>query len=95
MEELVESENAVVKAVQSETFANDIVFLKGISVEGSPSDRKVAKGYKTLLFSQIDRSEKIPVILPRKGHITDLIIRHFHERVNHQGRGMTINEIRA
>ncbi len=31
-----------------------------------------------------------PVILPRKGHITELLIRHFHERVAHQGRGMTV-----
>ncbi len=37
---------------------------------------------------------KHPVILPRKGHITLLIIRHYHERINHQGRGFTLNEIR-
>jgi len=45
--------------------------------------------------SHLDPGEKNPVILPRKGHITDIVVRHFHERVNHQGRGMTINEIRA
>ena len=37
---------------------------------------------------------KHPVILPRKGHITLLITRHYHERINHQGRGFTLNEIR-
>lgn len=36
-----------------------------------------------------------PVILPKKSHVTDLIIRHFHVQINHQGRGMTSNEIRA
>ncbi len=36
-----------------------------------------------------------PVVLPRKSHVTELLIRHFHERVAHQGRGMTSNEIRA
>lgn len=36
-----------------------------------------------------------PVILPKKGHVVDLIVRHFHEKVNHQGRGMTSNEIRS
>lgn len=35
------------------------------------------------------------MILPRKSHITNLLIRHFHERIQHQGRGMTTNEIRA
>lgn len=38
---------------------------------------------------------KHPIILPRKSHITNLLIRHFHERIRHQGRGMTTNEIRA
>ncbi|XP_052065131.1 uncharacterized protein LOC127704931 [Mytilus californianus] len=38
---------------------------------------------------------KHPVIIPRHSHVTELIIRHFHEKAEHQGRGMTINEIRA
>lgn len=35
------------------------------------------------------------IILPRKSHITNLLIRYFHERIGHQGRGMTTNEIGA
>ena len=38
---------------------------------------------------------KFPVILPRKGHITSLIIKYFHEKVQHQGRSMSVNEIRG
>lgn len=38
---------------------------------------------------------KFPVILPRRSHVTTLVIRYFHESVKHQGRGMTLNEIRA
>ena len=37
---------------------------------------------------------KHPVILPKKHHISELIVRHYHEKVQHQGRGMTLNEIR-
>ena len=38
---------------------------------------------------------KHPVIIPKSSHITELIIRHFHEKiVHHQGRGITINAIR-
>ena len=37
---------------------------------------------------------KHPIILPRKGHVTTLVIWHFHQRVKHQGRGITLNEIR-
>lgn len=38
---------------------------------------------------------KHPIIIPRKSNITNLLICHFHERIRHQGRGMTSNEIRA
>ena len=38
---------------------------------------------------------KHPVILPRKGHVTALVIKHYHQRICHQGRGMTLNELRA
>ncbi|XP_053376587.1 uncharacterized protein LOC128547590 [Mercenaria mercenaria] len=37
---------------------------------------------------------KFPVVLPRKGHITELVTRHYHDKVQHQGRGMTTNVIR-
>ena len=36
-----------------------------------------------------------PIILPKKSHISQLIIRHFHERIEHQGRGLTLNEVRS
>ena len=39
---------------------------------------------------RINRAEasyhiKHPVVLPRKGHVTALITRHYHQRINHQG----------
>ena len=37
---------------------------------------------------------KHPVILPRKSPITDLLIRFYHAKVNHMGRGITQNELR-
>ncbi|XP_055056153.1 uncharacterized protein [Misgurnus anguillicaudatus] len=38
---------------------------------------------------------KHPVILPKNSHITRLLIDHYHRQVKHQGRGMTINELRS
>ena len=38
---------------------------------------------------------KHPVILPRQSHITQLLIQYFHDRVQHQGRGITTNELRS
>ena len=40
---------------------------------------------------------KHPVVLPhsKKCHVSWLLIKHFHDKIAHQGRGMTINAIRA
>ena len=38
---------------------------------------------------------KHPAILPKNSHVTDSVICHYHKRVHHQGRGITLNEIRA
>ena len=44
--------------------------------------------------STLDFQEKHPVILP-KGHlVSELIIRHFHEKVHHQARLITSGAIR-
>ena len=36
---------------------------------------------------------KHPVIILRRGHLTELLIKHHHLKVNHMGRGMTHNEL--
>ena len=38
---------------------------------------------------------KFPIILPRDGHITKLLVQHFHEACLHQERTTTLNEIRS
>ncbi len=38
--------------------------------------------------------ERHPVILPKKHHVTELLIRHHHKRVHHQGRLITLGAIR-
>lgn len=44
--------------------------------------------------ANIPRDIKHPIILPRKSHVTELLARRYHEKVNHMGRGITHNEIR-
>ena len=36
---------------------------------------------------------KNPVILPKKGHVTSLILCHYHKSVQHQGHGITQSEV--
>lgn len=42
--------------------------------------------------AEIPEDVKHPILLPRKGHITQLVIRHFHEKVEHQGRNIAIRD---
>ena len=37
---------------------------------------------------------KHPIVLPKDHFLTHLLVRHLHERTQHQGKGMTINEVR-
>ena len=38
---------------------------------------------------------KHPLKLPRVGHVSHLIAKHFHETTKHQGRGFTVNEVQS
>lgn len=43
----------------------------------------------------LDLPIKHRVILPKASHITELIVRYFHQQTDYQGRGITMNEIRS
>ena len=36
---------------------------------------------------------KHPAVLPAISHITRMLIKHYHYQVQHQGRGITVNEL--
>ncbi len=38
---------------------------------------------------------KTPIILPKTGHFTKLVVKYTHEKTHHSGRGITMNELRA
>ena len=35
------------------------------------------------------------MIIPKHGQVTNLIIAFFHDKISHQGHGLTINKIRS
>ena len=43
----------------------------------------------------ISFSEKHPILLPKASHLTNLLLRHFHEQVAHQGRNLTLAKMRS
>ena len=47
-----------------------------------------------LNYADIPEESKHPIILPRKSHVTTLIIRHTHEQLGHAGRGHVLARLR-
>ena len=91
----------IIKMVQYEAFAEEISLLK--SGPNDETMREWSQIYKLDPFldndgilrvgGRLGRSVSLhyevkhPMILPRKGHVTHLVIKHCHEKVAHQGRG--------
>ena len=46
-----------------------------------------------LIKSNMSHELKHPVLVPKYCNISEFIIRYYHEKTAHSGRGMTINEI--
>ena len=59
------------------------------------SDGLLRVGGRLCRCDEITTEMKHPVILPKNGHVTELIIRHKHENAAHGGRGITLNHLRG
>ncbi|KAK3743468.1 hypothetical protein QZH41_003291 [Actinostola sp. cb2023] len=92
--ELEVAERVIVPEVQASAFKDEIAELKKITNE-DPKEIGFATARRTTVkaHSSIFKIDPFPDeygILRVGGHL-----RHFHERVKHQGKGMTLNEIRS
>ncbi|XP_076869830.1 uncharacterized protein LOC143521148 [Brachyhypopomus gauderio] len=107
LEERREAEMVIIRLVQEEAFAEDIQKIK---LQKKDSLGRHNKLYKLspildkngvlrvggrLSKSALHHDIKHPAILPKKSHASALLVKHHHERIHHQGRGMTLNELRA
>ncbi|KAG1925738.1 hypothetical protein F2P79_025333 [Pimephales promelas] len=107
LEERKDAEQFIIRIVQEEVFSDEIKHLRqGKEVNSrqfnklyklSPfiDDHGVLRVGGRLTQAELHPLVKHPAILPKGHHISRLLIKHFHEKVQHQGRGMTINEIRS
>ena len=106
--DLKNAETEIIKSVQSEAFEDELIVLG--DTKKVKTIKKSSPLYKLDPFLDKDGILRVggrvknadvpfeikhPVLLPRKHHVVQLIIGYFHERVQHQGRGITTNEIRA
>ncbi|CAB4021922.1 uncharacterized protein LOC110248158 [Paramuricea clavata] len=59
------------------------------------SDGLLCVGGRLRRCDEITTEMKHPVILPKNGHVTELIIGHNHENAAHGRRGITLNHLRG
>ena len=95
IQELSESEAVIIKAAQREALLDISPSSPLSKLDPFVDPDGITRVGGRLKLSSLPDGSKHPPILPRNGHITILLIRHYHHKVQHQGRGVTTNEIRA
>ena len=105
VEERREAALVLIRAAQREAFENELKLFS----QKSTKLPKTHKMYQLdpifqngllrvggrLRMSSTSVELKHPVILPKEGIVTQLILDHCHRKTQHQGRGQTLNELRA
>ena len=94
----------IIKSVQRKAFGEDIERIKR---SGKVSRLSVLEKLSPIIdgegilrvggrLNQADlaNEERHPIILPKSSHVSSLLIRHYHERVQHQGRVLTHGALR-
>ncbi|KAG1929293.1 hypothetical protein F2P79_023066 [Pimephales promelas] len=107
LDERMDAEKFIFRAVQEEAFKDEI---KALKQKGDVQRSKSTELHKLNPFmdsqdilrvggrltqATLHPHVKHPAILPKGHHVSRLLIKHYHEKVKHQGRGMTINELRS
>ena len=98
------AESSIVKVVQRDVYSSEILQLSRgnfVSIKSSIAKLKpilvdgILRVGGRLSFADLQFDEKFPTILPYKGHVTDLIIMYYHQKVGHLGRSTVLSTIRS
>ena len=105
--ELERASEIVVKAVQREAFPEEFKVLSSpgetktvpkssnlLRLDPFLDPNGLLRVGGRLRNSTLEYQEKHPKVLPKGHHVSKLIIRHFHEKVHHQGRQITSGAVR-
>ncbi|XP_077977489.1 uncharacterized protein LOC144433051 [Glandiceps talaboti] len=100
-----EAETYIIKVIQGQTFGTEINSLRSSNTMKSNSSiyrlnpfldsKGVLRVGGRLEKAGVSDSVKHPAIIPKDSEVARLLISHIHNKVQHQGRGMTFNELRA
>ncbi|XP_077393414.1 uncharacterized protein LOC144030741 [Festucalex cinctus] len=100
-----EAECCIVKNLQKSVYPAELKLLSGgnslpshnslYSLDAFLDKDGVLRVGGRLCKSSLPNCIKHPAIIPRNHHITKMIIGHYHKMTKHQGKGLTLNEIRS
>ncbi|KAI4874288.1 hypothetical protein NFI96_026210, partial [Prochilodus magdalenae] len=104
-EELLEAETLIIRCVQQETYREEFSCIaarkdipKGSSLRKlNPcvdEDGLLRIGGR-LKHGRLEAREKYPLVIPGQSHVATLLVRHFHDKVRHQGRAFTEGAVRT
>ena len=104
VEDIDNSFTTLKRLIQSKYYDSDLKYLKNKTAVKNKSSlasldpfldkNELIRVGGRLKKSFLDFAIKHPVILPKQSPIVKALIRHFHFKVNHSGRGITMNAIR-
>nr|XP_039258111.1 uncharacterized protein LOC120334671 [Styela clava] len=99
VQEMEDAKKIILKLMQCQVYPDEIEILnkpkKFDTLDPCIRSDGLLRIGGRLKDSSLPEELKHPVILPKSHHITTLIIKRYHEVVKHQGRGITLNEIRS
>ena len=94
----------IIKSVQWQAFGEDIERIKrsgkisrlSLLEKLSPiiDGERILRVGGRLNQADLANEERHPIIQPKSSHVSSLLIRHYHERVQHQGRVLTHGALR-
>ncbi|XP_060602162.1 uncharacterized protein LOC132755319 [Ruditapes philippinarum] len=105
-EQEIDAKTFIIKQVQKEIYHKEISCLKSDKKLPKQSNvldlapfinknEEILRVGGRLKSSQLPKGEKHPILIPGRSHTATLLVRHYHEKVHHQGRHITEGAIRT
>ncbi|KAG7483457.1 hypothetical protein JOB18_048755 [Solea senegalensis] len=103
-EHLLKAETHIISCVQRDSYGEEFGCLAAGKVIPKDSPLRKLDPYMDkegllriggrLRHGALDVREQFPIVIPARNHIGKLLVRHYHEKVKHQGRVFTEGSIR-
>ena len=100
VEEMDLAEKEILKNVQRESFPEEVLNPSLIKKSSTivKLDAKMIDGLLRvggrLRHAPIESETKYPIILPKQHHVTELLIREYHEKCGHSGLEYVLSQLR-